>query len=760
MGRRLALLIGNSHYDDPAFPTLVKAKADAHEMANVLGDQNIGGFKVALLIDEVVETMRQNIGSFFQQGEKDDFLLLYFSGHGDAWNRSRYLHLIGKNTPSGFSAAQVISATFIKEVMDLSVSKTQVLILDCCNSGAFVQGLKGTPQAGKETASLFAGSGHAVLTASSATQPAWEGDEATPQSLFTYYLVRGLATGEADKYKRGLITLDEWYEYAETGVINETSDQTPSKSIDKQQRSIIIAKNPLALQQASQPPPGKFAGSSFGQPAIPDPLRAAPSLPHPSPPQSSLGIRQTMPAQPAQRPIPPTISARPARRDAGIAASGVPLPVSPVTQTGQRLLSPLPPPATEAAKSTWPNPRRRRSNPTSTKEPEWPRISRRFLITTGAVVAGAFAVGETFPLISSLVASRALSTYRGHNGPVSALAWSPDGTYIASGDEGNGTSEPILWWYTLQVWDASTGRQMFTDRIDGNVTAVAWSPDGKRIASASGGPVGFQVPSPITNSQGATLGYSDNSTQVWDATTGAVVYIHDNNNYLVGAMAWSPDGTYIASTTERVSNNQQDSVPGVRVWDATSGKDVYIYRGHFDSEFSRFSALAWSPNSQRIASSFSYTDASNEEYAVQVWDALTGKHVYTYTGHADFVNAVAWSSDGKLIASGSGDKTVQVWDSTSGRHIYTYQGHSGSVNAVAWSPDGKRIVSGSSDGTAQVWDALTGKNAYTYRGHADFYWGHLTSGAPVNAVAWSPDGKLIASGSDDKTVQVWRSAGS
>jgi WD40 repeat protein len=87
---------------------------------------------------------------------------------------------------------------------------------------------------------------------------------------------------------------------------------------------------------------------------------------------------------------------------------------------------------------------------------------------------------------------------------------------------------------------------------------------------------------------------------------------------------------------------------------------------------------------------------------------------------------------------------------------FTYQGHSDYVSAVAWSPDGKRIASASGDHTVQVWDALTGNNAYTYRGHVDFYWGHFTSNASVNAVAWSPDGKRIASSSNDSTVQVWQ----
>ena len=135
---------------------------------------------------------------------------------------------------------------------------------------------------------------------------------------------------------------------------------------------------------------------------------------------------------------------------------------------------------------------------------------------------------------------------------------------------------------------------------------------------------------------------------------------------------------------------------------------------------------------------------------------VTAPDHFTYQGHSDYISAVAWSPDGKRIASASGDHTVQVWDASDGSHVYNYRGHSSDVSTLAWSPNGKRIVSGSSDGTAQVWDALTGNNAYTYRGHADYYWGHLTSGATVNAVAWSPDGKRIASGSNDNTVQIWQ----
>ena len=90
---------------------------------------------------------------------------------------------------------------------------------------------------------------------------------------------------------------------------------------------------------------------------------------------------------------------------------------------------------------------------------------------------------------------------------------------------------------------------------------------------------------------------------------------------------------------------------------------------------------------------------------------------------------------------------------------FTYHGHAGYVSAVAWSPDGKRIASASADGTVQVWDAFTGDHAYVYRGHADFALGHITHGEGVNSVAWSMDGRHIASAGTDGTVQVWLDEG-
>src|SRR6266852_2636143 len=144
-----------------------------------------------------------------------------------------------------------------------------------------------------------------------------------------------------------------------------------------------------------------------------------------------------------------------------------------------------------------------------------------------------------------------------------------------------------------------------------------------------------------------------------------------------------------------------------------------------------------------VAILFIFTNVGND--VAFIGHFVTPPNHFTYSGHSDYVSAVAWSPDGKRIASASGDHTVQVWDAANGGHVLTYRGHASDVTSLAWSPDEKNIVSGSVDGTVQVWDAATGNRVYTYDGHSD----------AVFDVAWSPDGKRIASASNDGSVQIW-----
>lgn len=169
------------------------------------------------------------------------------------------------------------------------------------------------------------------------------------------------------------------------------------------------------------------------------------------------------------------------------------------------------------------------------------------------------------------------------------------------------------------------------------------------------------------------------------------------------------------------------------------GSVIYTYRGHMK----RPTSVAWSMDGRYIAS-------GSLDKTVQVWAVNPGDHFrpYVYRGHTDGVCAVDWSPDGRRVVSGSIDKTVQVWDAFNGGDSAVYRGHTDLVTTVAWSPDGRYVASGSVDGTVRLWEVATGSQLYVYRGHT----------ADVNSVVWSPDSQSVASGSADHTVHVLEAA--
>jgi hypothetical protein len=172
------------------------------------------------------------------------------------------------------------------------------------------------------------------------------------------------------------------------------------------------------------------------------------------------------------------------------------------------------------------------------------------------------------------------------------------------------------------------------------------------------------------------------------------------------------------------------------------GTTLVTYTGHLG----QVAIVAWSPDGKRIAS-------GSGDQTVQVWDATSGAHPFIYRGHTTNINAVAWSPilTSQSIASASGNSffrgehIVQLWNAATGGHLLTYGGHTQPVRCVSWSPNGRRIASGSEDKTVQIWDASSGNLMLTYARHT----------GTISSLVWSPDGKYIASASDDKTVQVW-----
>ncbi|TDD59590.1 hypothetical protein E1263_14675 [Kribbella antibiotica] len=243
MGRRRALLVATYEYDDTGLRQLVSPAQDAEALAEVLEDPAIAGYEVQVLINQPSSHVGEVIDEFYATAGRDDQTLLYFSGHGVKDDNGR-LYLAMKNTKRDRLRFTALPAHMVNEAVNDSRARQKLLILDCCYGGAYAVQQFAKADSAVDTKAELGGRGRIVLTATEATQYAFEGAKVhgqASQSVFTRCIVEGLRSGAADLNADGDITADELYQYAYDAVVAEQPNQRPQQIADVQGRTVIAA---------------------------------------------------------------------------------------------------------------------------------------------------------------------------------------------------------------------------------------------------------------------------------------------------------------------------------------------------------------------------------------------------------------------------------------------------------------------------------------------------------------------------------------